>query len=88
MRSKRKLRLRDVMAREGKSERTIARDIERNRCPKPHYDEAGIRWWWESEWDANDRRLAALNLGPKHRPPAPTNRKRRNKLREVARVRR
>ena len=40
--------------------------------PPPHYDEAGIRFWFEHELDANDRRIAALNLGPKTRPPAPT----------------
>jgi len=60
------------MAREGKSERTIARDIERGRFPVPFYDENGTRFWWERQLDANDKRIAALRLGPKTRPPAPT----------------
>ena len=59
----RKLRLRDVITREGKSERTIARDVERGHLPAPHYDETGHRWWFEWELDANDKRIMSLGLG-------------------------
>ena len=71
---KQKLRIRAVVEREGKSARTIARDIEMGRFPPPHYDEAGVRFWWGAELDANDRRVEALRLGPKIRPPIPMRR--------------
>ena len=71
-RSNRKLWLADVIRREGTSESDIARGIKSHRYPKPHYSETGRRFWWEWEWDANDKRIAALKLGPKIRPPAPT----------------
>ena len=84
----RKLRLRDVIEREGKSERTIARDVERGHLPAPHYDETGHRFWYEHDLDANDRRVEALKLGPKHRPPPPAPKRRKPKPRIVAPSRR
>lgn len=78
-RSIRKLWLADVIRREGTSESDIARGVRDKRYPKPHYNETGRRFWFEYEWDANDRRLVALKLGPRHRPPPPTPKRRKAK---------
>jgi hypothetical protein len=75
---KRKLRIKDVRAREARSDRQIARDIADGRFPAPHYDEAGQRFWWAHELDANDRRVEALKLGPKVRPPLPATKRTRH----------
>lgn len=71
-RSMRKLWLADVIDRENTSESDIGRGIKSKRCPAPKYSETGRRFWFEWQWDENDRRVAALNLGPKVRPPPTT----------------